>query len=174
MLEAEQQERFETWLAQYRAMFYKVMQAFAFNQADRDDLFQEICLQVWKSIPAFRGDAAASTWLYRIALNTAITWSQQSRKHNKGHDDIAQHSHHLTQTAPPTDERLAWLYEQIAGFHPVDRSLALLLLDGFSYRDMAHMLGISESNVGVKIHRIKKHLVAKAKNQPSWNSKTSK
>jgi RNA polymerase sigma-70 factor (ECF subfamily) len=64
----------------------------------------------------------------------------------------------LTITAQPHDARVDWLYEQIAQFDPIDRSVCLLLLDGFSYKEIASLLGISESNVGVKIHRIKQHL----------------
>ncbi|MFT6055352.1 MAG: RNA polymerase sigma-70 factor (ECF subfamily) [Roseivirga sp.] len=65
------------------------------------------------------------------------------------------------------DPRLAWLYEQIAAFNPIDRSLTLLLLDGFSYKEMSKMLGITESNVGVKINRIKKELIRKSDKETS-------
>ena len=71
--------------------------------------------------------------------------------------------HLLKENPKVKDERLTWLYEEIAKLNPVDKSLALLLLDGFSYKEMANLLGISESNVGVKVHRIKKHLMTQAK-----------
>ena len=70
---------------------------------------------------------------------------------------------HVLQEDNPLDERLIWLYAEIATLDEIDRSLTLLLLDGFSYKEMANLLGISESNIGVKIHRIKKQLISKTK-----------
>ena len=69
---------------------------------------------------------------------------------------------HVLHEDNPIDERLAWLYDEIATFDEIDRSLTLLLLDGFSYKEMSNLLGISESNIGVKIHRVKKHLISKS------------
>ena len=75
MNEGEQQQIFNTWLGQYKALLFKVVRAYAFTEFDRDDLFQEITIQVWHSIPKFRRESAVSTWLYRVSLNTAIRWS---------------------------------------------------------------------------------------------------
>ena len=129
---------------------------------DRDDLFQEIIIQIWHSIPAFRQESSASTWLYRLSLNTAIKWTKKTRKHDQV-DALDNVQHLLQDNRPEMDERLDWLYEEIHQLDEIDRSVALLLLDGFSYRQMAAMLGISESNVGVKINRIKQRLIAKSK-----------
>lgn len=129
---------------------------------DRDDLFQEITIQVWHSIPAFRNESAVTTWIYRISLNTAIKWIKKERKHPQAASlDHVQHllqEHHVQ-----LDERLAWLYEEIHKLDEIDRSVTLLLLDNFSYKEMASILGITESNVGVKINRIKKQLISKSK-----------
>ena len=161
MRESQQDEIFSEWLSQYRALLFKVVRIYAFETEDQNDLFQEISLQVWRSIPRFRGDAAVSTWLYRIALNTAIKWVKKEKKHRKEHDNIDQVSLVL-QESSNENEQIAWLYEQIARMHAADRSLCLLLLDGLSYRDMVEILGISESNVAVKIHRMKKELIEKS------------
>ncbi|MEO1051937.1 MAG: RNA polymerase sigma factor [Bacteroidota bacterium] len=163
MKESTQQQIFETWLHKHKALLFKVVRAYAFNAEDQDDLFQEITLQVWRSVPNFRGDSAVTTWLYRISLNTAIKWSSKEKRHKEGRQSIEHMTHILKESPKPIDERLAWLYEEIASFSEIDRSLTLLLLDGFSYRDMSQMLGITESNVGVKINRIKKHLITKSK-----------
>ncbi len=157
MTEQEQRRIFEEWLKEHRGIFFKIVRAYAFNPADQDDLFQEISLQVWKSIPDFRGDAKASTWIYRVALYAALAWTRKEKKQPSTRP-LAVVDKTLTIVAQPTDERLEWLYEQIARLEPVDRSLCLLLLEGFSYQEMAGMVGISESNVGVKIHRIKQRL----------------
>lgn len=157
MTEREQKRIFEQWLGEHRGIFFKIVRAYAFTPADQDDLFQEISLQVWKSIPDFRGEAKASTWIYRVALYAALAWTRREKRQPMT-QPLAALEERLTIRAEPIDERLEWLYAQIAGLEPVDRSLCLLLLDGFSYKEMAEMVGISESNVGVKIHRIKQRL----------------
>ena len=159
MKEIEQQKIFESWLDAHSALLFKVVRAYAFTKEDREDLFQDIAIQVWRSVPNFKRQSAVTTWLYRISLNTAIKWNRKERKHSDGRQSIDRMEYLLRDNPGHRDERLDWLYEQIAQLNEIDRSLALLLLDGFSYKDMAQVLGISESNVAVKIHRIKKHLV---------------
>ncbi len=164
MIENDQQQLFEEWLTQYKGLLFKIVRAYAFTAADQDDLFQEIAVQVWSSIPSFRRDSAAATWIYRVSINTAIKWALKERKHPQaaGIDTV---EHILQEKGIPVDDRLAWLYEEIHQLNEIDRSIALLLLDGFSYKEMAAMLGITETNVGVKINRIKKQLITKSKKQ---------
>lgn len=152
----EQQEYiFDDWLGRHRGILSKVARSFAADGHDRDDLLQEIGLQVWRSIPSYREEVSVTTWMYRVAFYTAISWSRKEQTRKRP-------SHTLQgeppAREPPTDPRVDWLYAKIAELEPIDRSLALLLLDGFSYRDMSATLGISESNVGVRINRIKKRL----------------
>ncbi len=162
MHEREQKQIFDDWLQRHKGILFKIVRAYAFNAADQDDLFQEIALQMWRSIPEFRGESKASTWIYRVALYAASAWTRQERRQppTKSLDAVAQT---LTMTAQPSDPRVDWLYEQIAQFEPIDRSLCLLMFDGFSYKEMAELLGISESNVGVKMHRIKQRLVGQSR-----------
>ena len=157
----KQEEIFQEWLAGYKALFFKFVRAYAFTKADQDDLFQEICLQVWKSIPNFRNESAISTWLYRVTMNTALSWVRKGKKHANskpidGYEPVVT-------TYQGDGDRLEWLYEQIAQLNKVDRALCLLMLDGFNYKEMSSMLGISSNNVGVKINRIKKKLIEKSK-----------
>ena len=162
MREQEQQLIFENWLAHHKGVIFKVVRAYARAPMDQEDLFQEIAIQIWYSIPAFKNKSAASTWLYRISLNTAIKWIRKERKHSQ--TEAVDHVQHLLkENKVEVDERLVWLYEEIYSLDEIDRSLTLLLLDGFSYKEMASILGISESNVGVKINRIKKQLIIKSK-----------
>ncbi|MDP4150878.1 MAG: sigma-70 family RNA polymerase sigma factor [Bacteroidota bacterium] len=162
MTENEQQHLFETWLREYRAIIFKIVRAYAFTAMDQDDLFQEIVIQIWHSIPAFRSEASPTTWIYRLSLNIAIKWVRRERRHYApGPLEDAGHLLHEN----PVDERLRWLYQEIHQLNEVDRSIALLLLDGFSYKEMAHIIGITESNIGVRINRIKKHLVTKSKKE---------
>ena len=159
----EQQQVFDGWLRNHQGLFFKVVRAYAFTLQDQEDLFQEISGQVWRSIPGFRGDAAVTTWIYRVALNTAIAWTQKERKHRDGKQSLDGVAPAFLQASPAADPRVEWLYEQIRQLNEVDRSLTLLLLDGFSYKEMAAMLGITENYVGVKINRIKAHLTGKSR-----------
>jgi RNA polymerase sigma-70 factor (ECF subfamily) len=160
--EKEQKQIFDEWLIRHKALIFKIIRVYAFSVVDQDDLFQEIIIQVWHSIPAFRKESSVTTWLYRVSLNTAIKWTKKERKHYQS-EAIDGVKHILEESRIQTDERLTWLYEEIYKLDKIDRSITLLLLDGFSYKEMASILGITESNVGVKINRIKKHLISKSK-----------
>ncbi len=144
---------------QYRALVFKIVRAYANSMEDQDDLFQEISIQLWHSISSFKAESSPVTWIYRISLNTAIKWGRKANKHQ--HEPLDKVQHVLQEGSNPIDPRLDWLYAQIQQLDEIDRSLALLLLDDFSYKEMANILGISESYVGVKINRIKKQLISK-------------
>lgn len=164
MTHREQQYIFNEWLQQHTALFFKVIRAYAFSAMDRDDLFQEIMIQVWRSVPTFKKESTVSTWLYRIAFNTAIKWSQKEKKHLPANEKVEIAEHLLIENNNSPDERLVWLYEEISRLNEIDRSLTLLMLEGMNYKEMAAILGITETNVGVKINRIKKNLIHKNKN----------
>ncbi|MEM7334219.1 MAG: RNA polymerase sigma factor [Chloroflexota bacterium] len=162
MTEREQKEIFDSWLEQHKGILFKIIRAYAFTPHDQEDLFQEVCLKVWQSIPDFRGEAKPSTWIYRVALYAATVWVRGEKKRPPS-DDLADIDHTLIIQDQSSNEQLDWLYEQIGQLDPVDRSICLLMLDGYSYKEIAAILGISQSNVGVKIHRIKEHLVRKSR-----------
>ena len=84
MDETERDRIFGDWLAGHKGILFKVVHAYAFEHADRQDLFQEIVLQVWHSVDAFRGQSSVPTWLYRVALNTAIAWTRKEDRHRRG------------------------------------------------------------------------------------------
>lgn len=159
MLDSERTRVLESWLNAHAAILFKVARVYGFTHSDRDDLFQEIALQLWRSIDTWRGECAATTWIYRIALNTALTWRRKERKHSQGRQDI-EDTENLLVVPLDRDPRLDWIYQRIADLDEASRSLALLMLDGFSYRDMSQILGLSESNVGVKINRLKAALIS--------------
>lgn len=162
MRDRDRKHIFLSWLDEHGAIPVKFARAYAAAPADQDDLHQEILLQLWVSVPAFRGSCRPSTWIYRVALNTAMAWKRGERRH-VGKVTLAAVPE-LAST-PDTADRdsqradlLAKLYEAIRGLPDVDRSLVLLHLDGVSYREMAEILGISVNYVGVKLNRIKKQL----------------
>ena len=159
---SERDRIFGDWLASHKGILFKVVHAYAFEHADRQDLFQEVILQVWHSVDAFRGESSVPTWLYRVALNTAIAWTRKEGRHQRGKQPLEVVEGLLsTSSSAATDPRVEWLYGQIAQLKDVDRSVALLMLDGFSYKEIAAIVGITESNVGVKINRIKSALSGK-------------
>ena len=166
MHDSERDLIFGAWLANHKGILFKVVHAYAFEHADRQDLFQEIAIQVWRSVDAFRGDSSVPTWLYRVALNTAIAWTRKEGRHQRGKQPFETWEGVLTAASSERrDPRVEWLYQQIAQLKEVDRSVALLLLDGFSYKEIAAIVGITESNVGVKINRIKTALAGKRREE---------
>lgn len=162
LTESKQRQIFKDWLDKNKALIFKIVRAYALSGQNQNDLFQEISIQLWYSIPKFMKISSESTWIYRISLNTAIKWVRKEQKHRDA-DPVDDMELVLKDNVTWQDERLTWLYEEIHQLDSIDRSIALLLLDGFSYKEMAAILGISESNVGVKINRIKKYLIKKSK-----------
>ncbi|MEP1304370.1 MAG: RNA polymerase sigma factor [Balneola sp.] len=154
----KQLDIFDLWINEFKPLLFKVVRAYAFTSNDQDDLFQEISIQIWRSIPNFKEKSKVSTWLYRVALNVALNWKRKHKKHEEGRQSLQHVEHILEHSEEEIDERLDWLYHEITKLDKIDRSITLLILDGFSYKEMAEILGISESNIGVKIHRIKKYL----------------
>ena len=110
MTEKEQLVILEEWLKLHKGLIFKIVRAY--TVADHDDLFQEIIIQVWRSIPTFRQEASVTTWLYRIALNTAIKWTKKENKY-AGAGTLDNIQHLLEENRTAIDERLSWLYGEI-------------------------------------------------------------
>ncbi len=159
---SEHEQRFQQWLADHAGLLLKVVRSFTNGPVDGDDLLQEILLQAWLSLPNFREQSKPTTWLYRVALNTALGWKRQQSKHRRANLAIDVHADiPASETQDPAlRESIDQLYEAIRKLEPAKRALVLLYLDGLSYADMAEVTGISESNVGVRLNRIKKELAA--------------
>ena len=162
MNQTDQLATFQRWLAAHRGLLMKVVRSFSVDATDRDDLFQEVSFQLWNSVLGYQDSVTETTWIYRVALYTAIGWSRKEKVRTQRKRSLDEPCAVLGKTADPSDPRLDWLYEQIAMLDQIDRSLTLLLLDGFSYQEMAETLGMSVSNVGVRINRIKKSLIQKS------------
>ena len=158
-----------TWLwivpgiEEHKGVILKVVRANAAAPEDQDDLFQEIAFQVWLSIPSFQERAKVSTWIYKVALNTTMVWHRAQKRHRHMREPLYLVNEESCSGEDPSKsmesrEKLDWLYEEIRKLPKVDRSLALLYLDEFSYQEIADILGISINNVGVKLNRLRKHL----------------
>jgi RNA polymerase sigma-70 factor (ECF subfamily) len=161
MTARQHQQRFESLLHEHRRIVFKVAGLYSRNGADRDDLVQEISAQLWRSFGGYdEARAKFSTWMYRIALNVAIS---QARRWPEADRFEPLETHHLETVdggegiAEP-DERLTALYAFIGRLDALSRALILLYLEDRSYAEMADILGISETNVATKISRIKQKL----------------
>ena len=168
MTAQEQETIFRRWLDDHVGLVLKVVRGCAASPPDQDDLFQDVLLQIWSSIPAFRGEAKETTWIYRVAFNTALAWRRGERRRREGHDQFlkfgdspqSQPSH---VDSSPEQEIVERLYVAIRQLPRVDASLALMHLDGLSYQEMAQVIGISENYIGVKLNRIRQHLADQLK-----------
>jgi RNA polymerase sigma-70 factor (ECF subfamily) len=164
----EQEAIFRRWLDAHLGLMLKVVRGCAAAPPDQDDLFQEVCLQIWRSIPAFRGEAKETTWIYRVAFNTALAWRRGERRRREGHetflkfDDSPQSQPSHAETLPEK-EIVEHLYAAIRQLPKVDASLALMHLDGLSYAEMAEVLGVSENYIGVKLNRLRNQLAEELK-----------
>ncbi|HWY30187.1 MAG TPA: RNA polymerase sigma factor [Candidatus Acidoferrum sp.] len=168
MTAEEQETLFRRWLAEHLGLMLKVVRGCSAAPQDQDDLFQDICLQLWRSIPAFRGEAKETTWIYRVAFNTALAWRRGERRRRVGHEiflktDVSPQTQPSHTDALPEQEIIGQLYAAIRLLPKVDASLALMHLDGLSYTEMAEVLGISENYIGVKLNRIRKQLAEQLK-----------
>jgi RNA polymerase sigma-70 factor, ECF subfamily len=154
---------FKSWLIEHGGTVLKVARAYTLTTEDCQDLAQEILLQVWRSLPHFQGRSSASTWSYRVALNTALGWRRKELRRQARQQpvlEVEELSVAGLDSAQQIVEREAvhQLYAAIRQLSNTERALVLLYLDDLSYRQMAEVLGISESNVGVKLNRAKKAL----------------
>jgi len=137
----------------------KVVNSYCKDMDDRDDLIQEITIQLWKSWANYNNSYKVSTWIYRIALNVAISFYRKNYRRSTFNQAI-ENEPVLTDTGTDTNlsERIKQLYYFISKFDEFNKALILLYLDEYSYQEMAEILGISKTNVSTKISRIKNQL----------------
>lgn len=156
----DQRTIFERWVADYQALLYKVVRIYA-QPSDTDDLLQDILMQLWLSIPSFKQQSKPSTWIYRVALNTALAKQRKDRKHNRRQqcldlDTMSLNNPSYASTHEPGI--INQLYDAIRQLAKIDRSLILMHLDGLNHGEIAEIMGITENHVNVKLHRAKKQI----------------
>lgn len=157
------EHQFELLVRQHKRTIYTVCYMFSHNKTEIDDLFQEILIRLWDGFDHYEGRSSAQTWVYRVALNTAINQDKKER--------------HRIETIPltvdidpyeaddPSSQQIRELYNLISRLDLIDRSLVLLWLEGVSYDEIGAIIGITPNNVGVKLARIKEKLVNMSKNK---------
>ncbi len=136
-----------------KKLIYKVSHMYCDDTIDKKDLFQEIVANLWKAYPNFKGNSKVSTWIYRISINTAVSWMRDYIKTNN-------HIEYTDVMPQMQDETLAdaiydQLYCAIGVLNKLDKALILLQLDGYSYDEISEIIGLTKTNVATKISRIK-------------------
>jgi len=151
--------RFIQLIEEHKAMLFKICRIYQDDEADRDDLIQEMILQLWVAFGSFQGRSKFSTWMYRVALNTAIVFFRK-QKRRPDSEQLPEKLDHLQAEATDTekDEQLALFYKAIQQLNKVEKALIFLYMEDQPYEDIALNLGISEINVRVRLNRTKNKL----------------
>lgn len=159
MRKDEKNKQFQALTEQHKGILFKVARTYCQDEEDRQDLIQEISIQIWQSLDRYNSKYKISTWLYRISLNTAISFY---RKHTKRQTETIPLNEYISEHREidnsEKEQQLSLLEHFISELNDLDKALMLLYLEDKSHAEMADILGISQSNVGTKIGRIKAKL----------------
>ncbi len=155
-MKEKSREEFLECIKENTGIIHKVTEIYADTREDREDLYQEILYQSWKSYPSFRQESKFSTWLYRISLNTALVFRRKDTglPHSQLIESVYNHPDHSYNYSQSVNE----LITAIKTLSKVDRMIITLYLEGYTYQEIGNMAGISKENTGVKIFRIKNQL----------------
>lgn len=137
-------------------IIYKICKLYRDSREDQEDLFQEIVYQLWKSYPGFKRESKVSSWIYRIALNTAIATYRKSKVSIDYYEEFPEHIHPFYEkTISENEERL---FLALRKLNDSEKAVISLYLEDFNYKEIAEITGLSDSNVGVRLNRIKNKL----------------
>jgi len=161
----DKKEKFIAAIKENEGFIYKLASAYTNNTDDKHDLVQEIIYQLWKSFQTFSEQSKLSTWIYRVALNVAIYQLKKSRKIISTVPIDKQALNYHEQAGDEMEEKWKVFRQQIENLNLLDKGIVLLYLDNKSYEEIAEIIGISKTNVGTKLQRIKERL----KNQINKN-----
>ncbi len=160
----EKESRYREIIEANRDRIFRICCSYVRDQDERMDVFQDIIINIWKSLETFRDESEVTTWVYRIAVNTCLTYLRTEKRRLKYYDSGAS----MTVDLIPQEEEdegqeelhrsIEHMYKCISRLSPVDRALVALYLEDVGSKETAEILGISEVNVRVKLHRIRKAL----------------
>jgi len=143
---------------QHKGILHKVSRMYMDNEEDRNDLIQEIVLQLWKSYEKFEGKSQFSTWMYRVSLNIALTYFKKEKKNTERHTLLDNFDKIEEDHSNEKEQQLTLFYQAVHELNKVEKALIFLFLEGLSHREIAQNLGISEVNARVKLNRTKEKL----------------
>lgn len=170
-MRTQKEQDFEALYQSHKDKIYRLCLGFIREKEVANDLFQEILIKIWRNLKSFKGESEISTWIYRIAYNTALTFTAKEKKKADQQTELPE----TLDLAEPEnysheqEKQLQLLYQAISELPELDRIIATLLLEGTAYKTIAEISGISENYVAVKVNRIKATLTQKLNPQPHGN-----
>lgn len=160
----KKEERFNKIVVENKERILRICRYYNANIADQKDMYQEILINIWKCLDHYRGEASINTWVYRVAVNTALSYTGKAFREMKLMVDADTENLHLVindnelEQKQIEEEQLILLKIELNTLSVIDKALVSLMLEGLSMKEISDVIGISESNVKVKIHRIKAQL----------------
>jgi RNA polymerase sigma factor (sigma-70 family) len=163
-LKGKEQE-FLNKMERHKGILYKVSKMYMDNSDDQQDLFQEIVCQLWKSYDSFRNESQFSTWMYRVAINTAIVFLKKEKRKVDKYEIASENIKDEEGDSQLKESQLDHFYKAVQKLEKIDKAIIFFQLEGFSHKEIGENLGISEGNARVKLNRAKEKLKEIIKNQ---------
>jgi RNA polymerase sigma-70 factor, ECF subfamily len=145
-------------IADNKGVILKVCNIYCNSREDKEDLFQDIILQLWRAYGSFNGNSKVSTWIYRVALNTAIIRLRKETKHKRFTRPDDNTLEIAATDNKEENEQVLQMYQAIKKLPEVERAIILLYMDDYSYKEIAEVMGLSETNIGFKLNKIRTKL----------------
>ena len=161
----EKETAFLHRIDKHKGILYKVSKMYMDTSHDQQDLFQEIICQLWKSYDSFRNESQFSTWMYRVAINTAIVFLKKEKRKVDKYEIPSENINEEDCDSAEKESQLLHFYKAVQKLEKIDKAIIFYQLEGFSHREIGENLGISEGNARVKLNRAKEKLKAIIKNQ---------
>ena len=161
----EKEQEFLKRIESHKGILYKVSKMYMDNHDDQQDLFQEIVCQLWKSYDTFRNESQFSTWMYRVAVNTAIVFLKKEKRKVDKYEIASENIKDDEGDSHIKESQLDHFYKAVQKLEKIDKAIIFYQLEGFSHKEIGDNLGISEGNARVKLNRAKEKLKEIIKNQ---------
>lgn len=159
------EQEFLTKIEVHKGILHKVSKMYMDNRDDQQDLFQEIICQLWKSYDSFRNESQFSTWMYRVAINTAIVFLKNEKRKVDKYEIASENIKEETDDSEIKESQIEHFYKAVQKLEKIDKAIIFYQLEGFSHKEIGGNLGISEGNARVKLNRAKEKLKGMIKNQ---------
>ncbi|MBW1657839.1 RNA polymerase sigma factor [Flavobacterium quisquiliarum] len=161
----EKEQEFLNRIESHKGILYKVSKMYMDNHDDQQDLFQEIVCQLWKSYDTFRNESQFSTWMYRVAINTAIVFLRKEKRKVDKYEIASENIKEDESDSHIKESQLDHFYKAVQKLEKIDKAIIFYQLEGFSHKEIGENLGISEGNARVKLNRAKEKIKEIIKNQ---------
>ncbi|MBC5835597.1 RNA polymerase sigma factor [Flavobacterium sp. F372] len=159
------EQEFLSRIEKHKGILYKVSKMYMDNIDDQEDLFQEIVCQLWKAYDSFKGESQFSTWMYRVAINTAIVFLKKEKRKVDNYELPSTNIREEENDSEVKEKQIEHFYKAVQKLEKIDKAIIFYQLEGFSHKEIGENLGISEGNARVKLNRAKEKLKELIKNQ---------